>query len=89
LPTVIKVWAIEEPLPPDAPLTPFSTTLQLNVVSSTSELRAMEVVSPLHRIWLEGVAITFGVGFTVTITVVRDPTQPSGDVGVIEYVAVP
>jgi hypothetical protein len=67
----------------DAPITPFSLTIQLNVVPETSELREMAVVSPLQIIWLEGVAMTFGIGLTVTVTVIGDPVQPLSDVGVM------
>ena len=73
---VIKICEIEEPLPEDAPLTPLSMTDQVNVVPATSELRAMEVLSPLQIVWLEGVAMALGIGFTVTITVMGDPMQP-------------
>jgi hypothetical protein len=83
LPLVIKVWVIDVPLPLDAPVTPFSSTIQLNVVPDRSELRAISVVLPLHIFRLEGVAMTFGFGLTVTTTVMGDPMHPFEDVGVI------
>jgi len=79
----VKVWLINEPLPLNAPDTPLSLTVQLNVVPATSELKAIDVVCPLHIVWLGGVAIAKGLGFTVTTTVIEDPTQPSDEVGVI------
>ena len=79
----IKVWLMNEPLPLDAPVTPFSLTVQLNVVPATSELKATDVVCPLHIVSLDGVAIAKGLGSTVTTTVVEGPTQPLGEVGVI------
>ena len=51
---------MDEPLPLDAPDTPLSLTVQLNVVPATSELKAIDVVCPLHIVWLDGVAIAEG-----------------------------
>src|SRR5204863_7022863 len=57
---VLKVWAIDEPLPSDAPDTPLCVTVQLKVVSGIFELRSIEVVLPLHIVWLGGVAVAMG-----------------------------
>jgi len=73
---------MDEPLPLDAPDTPLSLTVQLNVVPATFELKAKDVVCPLHVVWLDGVAVAEGVGFTVTTTVIEDPTQSLAEVGV-------
>ena len=67
----------------DAPVTPLSLTVQLNVVPATSELKAIDVLCPLHIIWLDGVAIAEGIGSTVTTTVTEGPIQPFGEVGII------
>jgi len=83
LAVAVKVWAMDAPLPLDAPVTPLSLTVQLNVVPEISELKAIDVVCPLHIVWLDGVAIAEGLGFTVTTTVIEDPTQSLGEVGVI------
>jgi hypothetical protein len=80
---VVNVCMIEEPLPLDAPVTPFSSTIQLNVVPLTFELREMAVALPLQIVWLVGTAVTFGVKLTVTVTIMSDPMQPSGEVGVM------
>jgi hypothetical protein len=58
-------------------------TIQANVVPFTFELRAIEVVSPLQIVEPGGVAITFGVGSTVTVTVMEVPMHPFGEMGVI------
>jgi hypothetical protein len=80
---VTKFWAIKEPLPSDAPITPLWLTIQLNVVLDTSELKLMEIEFSLQIVGLEGVAVPFGSGFTVTTTVIGEPAQPLDDVGVI------
>jgi len=81
---VVKAWAMDEPLPLDAPDTPLSLTVQLNVVPAIVELKAIDVVCPVHIVWLDGVAIAEGMGpATVTTTVIEDPTQSLGEVGVI------
>ena len=48
----------------------------------------MPVVPPEQMVCEGGVAVTFGTGFTVTVTLKVDPTQPAAD-GVIVYTAVP
>jgi hypothetical protein len=83
VPVVVKVCEIKEPVPSDPPVTPFSSTLQVNVVPDISELRLMEAVLPLQIAKLEGVAIGFGVGLTVTVAVIKEPIQPLEDIGVI------
>ena len=51
-------------------------------------VNAMVVIAtPEHFVWLDGVAVTFGVGFTNTVAVIRVPAQPLA-VGVIVNVTV-
>ena len=73
---LVKVWAIVEPLPAEAPVTLLVVTVQLKLVPATlfGLLIAMLVVSPLQIVWL--MAATVGIGFTVTITSFATLTQP-------------
>ncbi len=78
-----KVWVIEKPLPAEAPLTLGElSTVQLNVVPETSEVKFIEVVEPLHIVWLDEVAVTVEMGFTVTGTVMDEPSPQEDVVGV-------
>ena len=45
------------------------------------------IATPEHFVWLDGVAVTFGVGFTNTVAVPDGPAQPLA-VGVIVNVTV-
>jgi len=45
------------------------------------------IATPEHFVWLDGVAVTFGVGFTNTVAVIAAPAQPFA-VGVIVNVTV-
>ena len=45
------------------------------------------IVAPVQIGWLDGVATTFGVGFTNTVAVIAVPGQPSAD-GVMVKVTV-
>ena len=45
------------------------------------------IATPEHFVWLDGVAVTFGVGFTNTVAVMAAPVQPLA-VGVIVNVTV-
>jgi len=50
--------------------------VQLNTVPDTGPLRATTVVAaPLHTVWLVGVALTDGVGFTVIANWIGVPVQ--------------
>jgi hypothetical protein len=66
-----------------------STTVQLYVVPVTNELKLLLIVAPEQIVWLEGVAVTFGVGYTVINTVSVIPGQPANTVvGLTIYCAV-
>ena len=54
----------------------------------TVPLSAMDVVLPEQIVWVLGVAVTFGTGFTVTVTVIGVPGHPPAE-GVMVYTAVP
>lgn len=47
-----------------------------NVVPLTLELSPIEVELPLQIVCVEGEAVTFGIGFTVTTTFCAVPEQP-------------
>ena len=64
-------------------------TVQLYVVPLTNELKLLLIVPPEQIVWLDGVAVTSGVGYTVINTVSVIPGQPAtAIVGVIKYCAV-
>lgn len=73
---------MEEPEPATAPLAPDWLTVQLNTVLATVPVNAMDVAVPEQMVCDVGVAVTFGVGFTVMVTVIGVPEQPPA-VGVI------
>ena len=79
------------PNPAVAPLTPLCVTVQLYVapVTPLPVLNAMAVVWPLQIVCDPGAAITSGLGFTVTTTLIGVPAHPAPLTGVIVYVAVP
>lgn len=73
---------MDVPFPADAPVTPDAVTVQSKVAPVGVEVRAMPVDAPEQIVWFAGVAVTTGVGFTVTVAVIGAPTHvPS--VGVI------
>lgn len=72
----VSVCAIVEPDEAEAPVTLDCVTVQLNVVPDTLLVRAMEVGLPEQMVCEEGVAVTVGVGFTVTVTTTGVPGQP-------------
>ena len=65
-----------DPVPADAPLTPLCVTVHANEVPATLLVSAMDGATPEQTVWDAGVAITFGVGFTVMVTVIGVPGQP-------------
>src|SRR5215207_4489538 len=73
------------PLPPDTPL---CTTVHAKVAPDTLLVSAMPVVAPEQRIWVVGVAVTVGVGFTVMVPVMGVAGHPLAE-GVMVEVAVP
>lgn len=88
VPVAVSVWAMDDPEPAVAPLAPDWLTVQLKTVPLTVPLSAMDVALPEQMVCDVGVAVTFGVGLTVTVTVTGVPEQPFA-VGVIVYTAVP
>lgn len=88
LPVADNVCAMEEPLPAEAPDAPLCVTVQENVVPATLLLNVTDVAVPEQIVWVAGVAVTTGIGFTVMVTVTGVPVHPLAD-GVIEYTAVP
>ena len=80
---VESVCVMVEPLPAEAPLTPDCATVQLNVVPLTLLVREMLVAVPEQIVAPTGVAVTFGVGFTVTVTGGMVEVQPAGVVAVM------
>jgi len=59
-----------------APETPDCTTVQAKVVPETLLVSAMDGAVTEHIVCDAGVAVTIGIGFTVTTTVIGDPAQP-------------
>ena len=59
-----------------APDTPDWTTVHANVVPATGLLSDTEEAVAEHIVWLAGVAVANGVGFTVTTTVMGVPAHP-------------
>jgi len=88
VPEFVSVWAMLLPKLSEAPATPLCATVHVKVVPVTFDVNVMPVALPLHIACDDGVAVTFGVGFTVITTSVDVPEQVFA-VGVIVYVAVP
>src|SRR6185503_14123317 len=85
-PVSVSVCAIGLPLPLLAPLTlAGALAVQVNVVPVTVPFSTTDVVDPEQIVC--GDAVTVGVGFTVTSTVIAVPVQPLAN-GVIVYVTV-
>ena len=82
VPVAVSVCAMDVPEPAVAPLAPDWLTVQLKVVPVTVPLKAIDVALPEQIVWVVGVAVTVGIGFTVTVTVIGVPEQPFA-VGVI------
>ena len=80
---LVKVWAIVEPEPADAPVIPPVLVPKVHA-KELAELavRLMLVVAPLQMVAVLGV-VTLGVGFTVMVTAVEVPVhEPTVEVGV-------
>jgi hypothetical protein len=77
-----KSWAIVEPEPALAPLTPeLAPNVHVNVLAVLA-VRTIFVVVPLQIVAELGV-VTLGVGLTVTVIVDADPVhEPATDIGV-------
>ena len=76
VPVAVRVWAMVDPEDALAPDTPDCTTVHAKVVPDTLLLKATEEAVAEHIVWLGGVAVATGVGFTVTITVMGAPEHP-------------
>jgi hypothetical protein len=80
-----RVWEIILPDPFDAPvMLPAGNTeiVQLKVVLTVALASAIDVVPVEHMFCETGVAVTLGVGFTVSTTLIGRPGHPFA-VGVI------
>ena len=75
-PVVDNVWLIELPPPDVAPLASVCVAVQVKVVPATLLVSPMDVAEPEQIVWLAGVVVTSGIGFTVMVTVVVVPAQP-------------
>jgi hypothetical protein len=73
---------MEEPEPLEAPLVPDCETVQVKAVLPTLLVNVTEVTLPEHNVCELGVAVTDGIGFTVTVTTIGAPEHPA-PVGVI------
>jgi hypothetical protein len=73
-----------DPVPAAAPVNKpeLVATVQLKVVPATLLVKAIPVVPPEQNVCEAGVAVTTGVGLTVTTTVIGVPAHPAA-VGVI------
>jgi hypothetical protein len=85
---LVRVWAIELPLPLLAPVILGAVTVQANAVPVTFDVKLIAVEVPLQMVCDVGDADTTGIGLTVTTTLIGVPVQEFA-VGVIVYVAVP
>ena len=75
-------------MPAEAPDTPVCVTVQLKFAVDTLLVNAIEEALPEQIVCEEGVAVTVGIGFTVSVTDMAVPVQPFAD-GVMVYTAVP
>ena len=77
VPLPLNVCAIEVPELADVPLTvPFAVTaVHAKLAPVGVEVKATFVAEPLQIVAEVGVAVAVGFGFTVTATVIGEPTQ--------------
>ena len=61
---------------------------QLKTVPGTLLVKFIEVASPEQIVWVDGLAVATGTGFTVTVAVIDGPVQFTVE-GVMVYTAVP
>lgn len=76
VPVAVKFCAMEVPVPEVAPVAPDCAAIQEKEVPVTLLDNAIAVASPEQMVWLEGVAVTNGFGFTEMITFTGFPEQP-------------
>ena len=74
-PVAVNVWAIVEPLPAEAPLTPDCVTVHAKVVPAIVLLRFTAVAEPEQIVWEDGVAVATGSGL---MTIVLEKEQTAG-----------
>jgi hypothetical protein len=84
----VSVWVIFDPDEADAPDTFVCVTVQAKVVPPTLLVNAIDVALPEQIDCEEGVAVSDGVGLTVTVMVCTGPRQPPVEVGVTVYTTV-
>lgn len=66
-----------DPVPDVAPLMPAPLlAVQLKVVPGVKLVKLIEVEVPEQIVWGEGDAVTNGIGFTDTVTVIGVPEHP-------------
>jgi len=72
------IWLILLPLPAAYPERSgeLEVTVHEKVVPATPEVRWIAVESPEHKVFVSGVVVSKGVGFTVTVIEEGDPWQP-------------
>lgn len=70
------------PLPAEAPLAPVCVTVQEKVAPATLLVNGMEVVVPEQIVVAAGLAVTLGIGLTVTVIPGIVEVQPAGVVTV-------
>ena len=70
---VVNDCDIVEPEPSVAPDTPETKTVQEKVVPGTLLVNAIDVFPPDQNIWDVGVAVTVGIGLTITFTITGVP----------------
>jgi hypothetical protein len=76
VPEFDNTWLIEVPDPADAPEIPVPfVAVHEKVVPEVKLLKLIEVAAPEHIVADAGVAVTKGIGFTVTITGTDEPVQ--------------
>ena len=67
------------PEPLDAPLAPVCEAVHEKVAPATLLVKAMEVLFPEQKLCEAGVAVTVGIGFTVTVATMAVPLQPPAE----------
>jgi hypothetical protein len=84
----VSVWEIKLPAPSEAPFTSVVATVQENSIPVTLLVRVIAVVPPEQNSIVAGVAVTSGIGLTVTMMFTGIPLHPFAE-GIIVYVTEP
>ena len=77
VPVAVKFCTMKAPLPDVAPVTPDCEAIHVNVVPARLADKVMALASPEQMVWLVGVAVTIGLGFTVMTMFTGSPVHPS------------